>query len=86
MDARSLDPDMLLGCPWCPDKMWSTGVPSLVVSWRGVPARSDGKDHHQQATNTYLKHLEARHGMTVSDLEWGHLPIVVDSPQTLALH
>jgi hypothetical protein len=77
--ARSLDPQITLGCPMC---VWSGNVLPYVLSWRSGPSTPDGKDHHQRASNCYLKHLETVHGVVLSGLERGHLPIVVDSPQS----
>ena len=79
--ARRLDREMTLTCPICAKGDWACGLPTSLWSWRGVPAIQDGSDHSISATKGYLLHLEAIHGVLESDLEWGHLPLVADSPQ-----
>ena len=50
----------------------------FTVQWRGVPPKHDGKDHHIQAGNTYLKHLMEEHDISVEDLKVSHLPVSLD--------
>ena len=70
--ARCLDSSMLSGCPLCQIKT------CFIIQWRGVPPKDDGKDHHVQAGNAYIRHLMEEHDISVEDLKVSHLPVSLD--------
>ena len=46
--------------------------------WWGVPPKDDGKDHHIQAGNAYIRHLMEEHDISMEDLKVSHLLVSLD--------
>ena len=50
----------------------------FTIQWWGVPPKDNGKDHHIQAGNAYIKHLMEEHDISVEDLKVSHFPVSLD--------